>query len=180
MTAKEYVESFGDSRGFWDKNKASQAYIIALGVNDLNRIEIGSVDDVDLKHRNNNKPTFAGYYATIIQKYKEIQPRAKFFFVTIPKHGDQLDEKRKAVRDLLSDFTKIFDRSYLIDLYTYAPIYDEEFHSKYFLGHMNPMGYVLTARMIESYIDYIIRTNLHDFSQVGFIGTDLYYEAEET
>ena len=179
MTAKEYVESFGEARGFWDKDKAAQAYIIALGVNDLGGFEIGSVDDVDLKDRNNNKPTLAGYYASIIQRYKEIQPRAKFFFVAIPRHGDVLDEKRKALRDLLSDFTKIFDRSYLIDLYTYAPVYNEEFQEKYFLGHMNPMGYILTARMIESYIDYIVRTNLHDFSQVGFIGTDLYYESEE-
>ena len=49
----------------------------------------------------------------------------------------------------------------------------------FFLGHMTPTGYVLTARMIESYIDYIIRKNPDDFKQVGFIGTDLYYQKEE-
>ena len=37
------------------------------------------------------------------------------------------------------------------------------------------MGYVLIARMVERYIDYIIRKNPEDFKQVGFIGTDLYY-----
>lgn len=36
---------------------------------------------------------------------------------------------------------------------------------------MNAAGYLLTARMIESYIDYIVRHNIVDFKQVGFIGT---------
>lgn len=29
----------------------------------------------------------------------------------------------------------------------------------------------LTKRMVMSYIDYIIRNNMSDFKQVGFIGT---------
>jgi len=36
---------------------------------------------------------------------------------------------------------------------------------------MNPMGYLLTAKYVMSYIDYIIRHNMEDFAQVGFIGT---------
>ena len=71
--------------------------------------------------------------------------------------------------------TKIFTDCYLIDLFTYAPEYNEAFREKFFLGHMTPMGYVLSARMIESYIDFIIRKNPKEFNQVGFIGTDLYY-----
>ena len=35
MTAKWYIESFADENGFWDKEKACQAYVIALGVNDV-------------------------------------------------------------------------------------------------------------------------------------------------
>ena len=38
---------------------------------------------------------------------------------------------------------------------------------------MNPAGYVLTARLVDSYIDYIIRTHPDDFRRVGFIGTDI-------
>ena len=34
------------------------------------------------------------------------------------------------------------------------------------------MGYLLTARMVETYIDWIIRHNMKDFAQVGFWGTD--------
>ena len=182
MTAKTYMEVFADNKGFWSTDKLAQAYIIALGVNDVLNVgmELGSTADVDLQDYTKNGQTFAGYYAQIIQRIKQLQPRAKIFLVSIPRDGDAKDEKRKAHRDLLREFTKLFDRTYLVDLYEYAPINDAEYKRKFRLGHMTPTGYVLMARMIESYIDYIIRTNMEDFNQVGFIGTDLYYQAEET
>jgi hypothetical protein len=43
---------------------------------------------------------------------------------------------------------------------------------------MNPAGYLLTARMIESYMDYIIRHNAEDFAEVGFIGLPLSYKQD--
>lgn len=179
MTAKEYIETFADQKGFWGKDKLAQAYIIALGVNDIHRgYELGSTADVCREDYTKNVQTFAGYYAMIIQKVKELQPRAKIFLVTIPSHGNDGDEKRKAVRDLLDDFTRFFTNTYLIDLFSYAPVNDAEYAKKFRLGHMTPTGYVLTAKMIESYMDYIIRKNPDEFSQVGFIGTDLYYKPE--
>lgn len=184
MTAKTYIESFADGKGFWDRNKLAQAYIIALGVNDISahlrgELELGAVTDVDKADYRNNAKTFAGYYAQIIQRIKALQPRAKIFLVSPLKHGDERDEQRKIVRDLLEEFTKIFNRTYLLDMWTYAPLQDAAYGEKFRLGHLTPTGYVLTARMIESYIDYIIRKNPDDFKQVGFIGTDLYYDPEE-
>ncbi len=38
---------------------------------------------------------------------------------------------------------------------------------------MNAAGYLLTAKLVIGYIDYLIRHNMEDFSQVGFIGTGL-------
>ena len=179
MTAKTYMESFADAKGYWDRNKLAQAYIIALGVNDMNHgQELGSVSDINLDDYTKNAQTFAGYYAQIIQKLKLLQPRAKFFLVSMPREREDTYQKRKECRDLLQSFTEFFDRTYLIDLFEYAPVYADAFKQKYFLGHMTPTGYVLTARMIESYIDYIIRKNPKDFSQVGLIGTDLYFEKE--
>ena len=35
MTAKEYINSFAESMGYWNKDLAAQGYIIALGVNDI-------------------------------------------------------------------------------------------------------------------------------------------------
>jgi hypothetical protein len=60
----------------------------------------------------------------------------------------------------------------VIDLWEHGPIYDAEFKRNFFLsGHMNAAGYLLTARMFASYIDYIIRHNPEDFCQIGFVGT---------
>ncbi len=181
MTAKEYMESFAENNRFWASEKAAGAYIIALAVNDVvhNDNPIGSVEDICLEDYTKNKPTYLGYYAQIIQRYKQIQPRARFFLVAPPRHNDAQDGRRKEVHDALASLCDLFDKTYLIDLYTYAPVYDAEFDKAFTLGHMTPMGYVLSARMIESYIDYIIRKNPQDFNQVAFIGTDLYYKKKD-
>lgn len=179
MSAKWYMETYADENDFWNPEKACQAYIVALGVNDLwnARQEIGSMDDVHADWHENNKATFAGHYAAIIQRLKEIQPEAKFFLMTMPKDHVP-DPTHQAIGDahaaLLYEMAEHFDNAYVLDLRQYAPVYDEEFRSKFYLyGHMNPMGYQLTAQMVMSYIDYIIRHNMEDFFKVGYIGTNL-------
>ncbi|MBE6740615.1 MAG: SGNH/GDSL hydrolase family protein [Ruminococcaceae bacterium] len=176
MRADTYINAFADEQDFWNKDLACQAYVIALGVNDILNAgqEIGSVADIKENWQDNAK-TFAGYFAAIVMRYKEIQPRAKFFFVTMPRG---IDEKRNALAkkhaELLYALAEYFDNAYVIDLYKYAPVYDEEFRRRYFLyGHMNASGYIFTANMIDAYIDYIVRHNPDDFRRVGFIGTDL-------
>lgn len=179
MTAKEYVLSFAAANDFWNHDKACSAYIIALGVNDLcnQGQELGSMEDIDFQNYKNNKPTFTGYYARIIQAYKRIQPDAKFFLMTMPNHGpeDPKDAIRASHAQRLHQLAAAFDNCYVLDLREYGPVYDQAFHDKFFLGHMTPCGYVLTAKMVASYIDYIIRHNLKDFDQVGFIGTEYQY-----
>ena len=174
MTAKEYVQRFADANDFWNPEKKSQAYIIALGVNDiLNRnMELGTVEDIKENYRE-NADTFAGYYGAIIQRYKEIEPDAKFFLMTMPKKGrEERDAKRDKHAALLYQMAERFSNTYVLDLMKYAPVYDESFVEKFFLnGHMNPCGYILTAQMTMSYIDYIIRHNMKDFAEVGLIGT---------
>ncbi len=174
MTAKEYCESYADRKGFWNEDLKVQAYIIALGVNDIcnRKMPIGSIEDIDINdYNNNNKETFAGNYGMIIQRYKKIQPKAKFFLVNFPKGvgTDRIEELTK----LLKEITQLFDYTYLLDLPKYSPDFsDKTFRETFFLaGHMNPMGYKLFSKIIMSYIDYIIRKNPEDFSQVGFIGT---------
>ncbi len=173
MTAKEYMETFAEEKGFWDKNKACQAYVIALGVNDIYNMdmEIGSVNDINKDDYRKNKLTFAGYYAAIISRYKEISPDAKFFFVTFPKNkADSKKEKTMAMRNLLYDLASYFENSYVIDIYKYGPDYGDEFKKRFFLyGHMDPSGYIITAQIIDSYIDYIVRHNYEDFKTVAFI-----------
>lgn len=179
MTAKEYWDNFAENNGFWEKEFLCQAYIIALGVNDLYglKMEAGAKADICPDDLTKNKDTFIGYYARIIQRIRSMQPRAKFFLVTMPRES-QNDEPEKATHaKLLYELAEIFDNTYIIDLYKYAPIYDGDFKERFYMGgHMTPAGYVYTAKMIESYIDYIVRHNYADFKEVAFIGTEYRYE----
>ncbi len=178
MTAKWYTESFAEENGFWNKDKACQAYVIALGVNDLfgKKMKIGDISDIDTKNHRSNKDTFTGHYGTIISRYKEISPDAKFFFVSLPREkGSEIIAEKMLKR--LFELTEIFDNSYVINLYEYGPTYDEQFKKQFYLHtHMNPQGYIFTAKIIDSYIDYIIRHNPEDLKNVGFIGTDIDYK----
>ena len=182
MTAKEYLKGWGPQNDVFNPEKKAQAYIIAMGANDVSQmlkgeLEFGSIEDIDLENRENNKETFVGYYGKIIQTYKEISPDAHFFLMTMPKGSNYDAGKRGALNDLHRDtlerLCEMFENTHLLDFRTYAPVYDAEFCERFFLlGHMNPMGYILTAKMTISYIDYIIRHNMKAFRGAGFIATD--------
>ncbi len=180
MTAEQYIKTFAEEKGFWDPALASQCYVIAMGYNDIKEIEIGSVSDIDLEDYTKNKPTFIGYYAAIVQRYKEISPQARFFFVTLA--NEEPNPNRENVLKMtqgLYDLAKIFDHSFVIDLYQYGPVYDENFKKKFFMnGHMNPSGYIFTAKLIDSYIDYIVRSNPEEFQTVPLVGTAIKYLPE--
>lgn len=178
MTARWYCTEFADEKGLWNKEKSAQCYIIALGVNDVTsiiekRYEFGTIADVS-KNYHENKKTFTGYYAEIISRYKEISPYAKFFLVTCPKDDKTREGLYETHRNLLYDIAEFFDNTYVIDLRQYAPEYDDNFKEIYYLyGHMAPLGYYYTAKIIASYIDYIVRKNPKDFKNVGIINTEL-------
>ena len=181
MSAREYCEGYADSMRFWDPQYACQCYIIALGINDIHNQnqEIGSINDINPDDYTKNGKTFMGYYAQIIQRLKKIQPRARFFLMTMMRESGntRTREKTELHRKAIFELADYFDNTYVLDLFTYGPLYDEKFREKFCMGgHLNPMGYVLTAHMVASYIDYIIRHNFEDFKDVGFIGTDLHYE----
>lgn len=178
MSAKQYCESFAKENNFWDASKKCQAYIIALGVNDISGLgeNLGSISDIDVENWENNKDSFAGNYAKIIQRLKTIAPDAKFFLMTMPKGfvGDGSRDKAEEIHQkLLFEMAELFSDTYVLDFREYAPVQDEEYKAKFYMsGHLNPAGYILTAKMVMSYIDYIIRHNMDDFKRVGFIGTE--------
>ena len=181
MTAKTYLESFADKMGYFDPALAAHAYVIALGVNDLcNRgMPLGEMSDVHPEdYRKNNFESFLGNYAAIISRYKEISPDAKFFLLTMPRDHREKNRAIKAeMQQAMFRLADLFEGVYVIDLHTYAPIYDERFKEEYFLlGHLSPAGYLFTAKMVDSYIDYIVRHNPQDFKNVGFIGTGIEYK----
>ena len=190
MTAKEYCESFAKSMDFWNVEKRCQAYILALGVNDVssilnNELKLGTVSDIDTNDYKNNAKTFAGYYGQIIQRYQEMQPKGKFFLMSMPK-GLEIEENPERAKlyddhaKLLYEIAKLLPNCYVLDLRKYGPFYDKKFKDTFFLGgHLNATGYRLTATMVESYIDFIIRSNPKDFTQIGFVGKPFYNDADK-
>jgi hypothetical protein len=96
--------------------------------------------------------------------------------VTIPRSSDRGEErgvKTAAAHDAICAIADLFENVYVIDFYKYACDFDADFREKFFSnGHMNPMGYLLIARMVTSYIDYIIRHNTSEFIEVGLMGVD--------
>ncbi len=178
MSAKEYCESFAEANHYWDEDKLCQCYVMALGVNDILNMHmpVGAVSDINLEDYEKNADTFAGWYARIIQRIRKMQPKARFFFMTMMRDTDE--ERNAKVAEhaaLLHELTKVFEFSYVLDFFAYGPTYDAEFKRNFYLGgHLNSAGYLLTSRMLASYMDYIIRNNPEDFSQVGFIGTPVH------
>ena len=174
MTAQEYCESFADSHNFWAPKLACDAYILALGVNDLyaKGQELGSVADIDMENCERNRSTFAGCFGKIIQRLRCVQPGAKLFFVPIPRRqAGEASARRDGHAALMYDLAEAFGNAYVIDLRRYGPLHDEGYRVRFYgASHLNTMGYYLTALQIGSYIDWIIRHNPADFRANGLAG----------
>lgn len=183
MTAEEFVKSYSAQCKAFTYENLCQAYIIALGVNDLNgKLEIGKAEDGYNLTAFGDNPTIMDYYAAIIKNIKRKQPDAKIFLVTIPNDttikNEKYLEKRSCYNEQIREFANLYENTYIIDLEKYAPEFDEKFKKTFFLGHMTATGYLLFAKMIMSYIDFIIREKPEEFARVGFIGTPYKYELE--
>jgi hypothetical protein len=103
-------------------------------------------------------------------------PDAKFFLVGLPNdcRGEKCEVIAKNMLNVLNDFAEHFSNTYVLDLFNNAEIFDEEFDKKYALnGHLNPMGYMHFAEIIDSYIDYIIRKNPDEFKYAGLINSGI-------
>lgn len=180
MTAREYMNGWAQQMGYFDPALAAEAYVVALGVNDTSacakgEMTFGEEADVARALAGETPDTFVGYYTAILTAYRAMRPDSYLFLVTMPREEDVPAERlpyRERHRALLHHLASTLPRTYVIDLFAHAPVYDRTFREHFYLGgHLNPMGYRLTADMIASYIDYIIRHNIRDFKQAGFIGT---------
>ncbi len=183
MTAKEFCDGFGDKCGAFDYDKLCQAYIIALGVNDITRgYEIGDGEKATVSEvRKPDDESILAYLSFIVRRIKTKQPDAKIFIMTIPYSSVKPQERIAREDALAEEIRKFVDKTkncYVLDFRKYAPDYDQKFKDTFFLGHMTPSGYLLTSKMVMSYIDWIIRNNPEDFAQVGFIGTPYKYRKD--
>lgn len=177
-TARGWIQHFWDSNEnrlrICAKDSPKQAYVIALGINDSNcnpngSYRIGDVaTDIDMQDYNNNAVSFAGCYAGIVQRLKQLQPEVKIFLVTMPKKT----KKIRDFNDVIRQIAGMFDNVWVLDLEKYAADYylSDEFKKNYMMyGHMSPAGYEYTAWEFMTYIDWIIRNDQSAFKEVGFM-----------
>ena len=151
-------------------------YFIALGVNDIadTTLDLGTIADIE----NDSSETFYGYYARIIKLIKTIQPKARIFLVGLPNDDSMTvwGSRFTNFKIAISNIANYFDFCYYIDLYQYDVPYTGNIKDIYFNGfHENALGYLRTAYVISSYVDWYVRHNYTEFREVGFIGTDLHY-----
>ena len=115
MTAREYVQSWADTNGFWQWN---QAYIIALGNNDsfVFGHPLGSVKDVNADCPQDNGDTFFGNMGKIVSKLKTIEPNARIFVVTPQLRGEACDNDIRYIASELAKLCDMFEFTYLLDM----------------------------------------------------------------
>lgn len=147
------------------------AYIIGLGVNDEYSLGIdylGTPDDIDINNPDNNKDTYYGNYAKIIQKLTSFNNRAKFFLLTEPRKINDLDSKwNGAVRYIAN----LFSNCYTVDLQDlYNDIYLRGFinDTKGPQAHYPSIAYCYMAKLIERAIGDTIIKNAKDFVDIQF------------
>ena len=143
-------------------------YTIMLATNDAGQgnIPVGDIStDVDLQDYHNNADTYAGNYARIISMIKELVPSAKVFCI-IPYKAWSINAEQGGYNDVVRQLVTMFDKTYLIDLYTYGGNLDTDY---LYSSHSTTQGCVYTAYVIANYIDYIIRKNPQDFIFQGCV-----------
>lgn len=167
----------GAQGGGWSVAKESgmkkQAYIIALGVNDMiAETPVGSTDDYREYDPDNDTDygpnSFCSYYMQIINRLKYIQPNAKIFLMTtLPKGLWSYPDIDEAVRNIYEYYQDIYPNDvFLLDIARYltADLMSGMF---YLSSHGSAAGYQYFAYVVNTYIDWIIRNNGTAFRSVA-------------
>ena len=189
QTAKGWLRSQGEVHddtyyggvggGDWRhaQNDLKQGYIISLGINDKNKFgteylgaiySLGDVStDVNVSdYTQNNENTYVGCYAGIVQRILSVQPKAKIFCIT------QFQDDLETLNDVVRDIAALFPNNvFVIDLHNYAlDITGESYYMSN--GHPTPLAYAYIAACINTYVDYIIRSQRQNFMDVTLIGSN--------
>lgn len=161
-----------------EENKCP-AYIIMIGHNDTTS-PAGSISDVDLANLSNSSDTTQfGMYGRLIGTLRDISPNCRIFCVTYPIYYVE----NYGTNDIARTLPKHIDNCYCVDLWANDENRKTETNTSFAVPnpyfsklHGTVLGYKHWADIINSCIDYIIRQNLSDFADIGYINTDYSFE----
>lgn len=145
-----------------DSANICDSYFIMIGHNDQSTLS-GSISDVDTSDLSQSADTTYGKLGKIVGKCKQANPKAKIFFITYPLIMCENTGINTMLREVCNKVG-----GYLIDLYAYDKQTD------YFKDstHLTPFGYYTWSVEIMSYVDYIMRNNMADFRDIGYVTKD--------
>lgn len=169
LTAKAAYNNYNTE--LQNEENICTAYNIYLGTNDRNNTPypVGTKSDIDLTNKENNADSFYGWYGKIIQRIKEVQPRAKIFLMTLPKNAQST--KSVPYNECIKDLATIFSNCFVIDTYNDWDEQSSAWMKLYGSGtHLNAVGYQKYAYNWVTHVNFIIENNLIAFRDVAFIG----------
>ena len=150
-----------------------QCYIIGLGANDMNYdidTHLGTSADVGT-----DANTFYGNYSRIIGELKAIQPKAKFFALTmswIYTQNSTYKDYCRQINEAIRYIAENTENCYLIDLENDAFYYTADVQENMRSGHYNAIGYNMMGMHLAKIIGNYMYEHQDEFRQVEFIGTD--------
>ena len=134
------------------------AYYIALGTNDSNHIDLGTIEDCGT-----DAQSFYGLYSKIIKEVQAFNPHAKIFCCSLYyRVSNNTEGYCNAIKEMSDKYG-----CYYIDFFSnYAENYNTSNHL-ISVGHFTSPGYVKVGRDIQNLTNEIIKNNLEDFMFVG-------------
>jgi lysophospholipase L1-like esterase len=136
--------------------------VIHLGINDVGMMGDATVEEAIA--------TFETNINNIINKVKTSNNGIKVFLATIiPCYAITGNTVYESFNEKIREIANATENVYLIDLNTYSELFDG---TAYENSHLTAIGYHKMASELAAYISYIIKTNLDEFKEIQFIGTD--------
>ncbi|MBQ7552929.1 MAG: hypothetical protein IJT46_01030 [Bacteroidaceae bacterium] len=156
------------------------AYIISFASNDVSKADypLGTIADVNIGNESNNAASYYGYLSKIIARCHAVIPKSYLFMLTYPYNYSQTDTNgyNQAMRDLVEAYRNAGYKIYLLDYATYGMEISEATERNMYRGtHFVPAGYQYMTYEICTYLDWIIKNNMDDFKEIGFVLTDAEY-----
>ena len=169
------------------ENKCT-AYVVSFASNDIYEednpdrdYQLGTISDVNIGNESQNAASYYGYLSKIIARLYEVQPKAYVFLQTYPYNYGRTETLgySQAMRDIVAAYRNENYRIYLIDYSTYGmTIAEAQSKNMYRGSHYVASGYQYMAYELCTYIDWIIRSNMADFEDAAFVGTNAEYIEE--
>ena len=181
LTTRSWLTTDWIQTKFIEADALCDCYIVYLLTNDcwaLGESYLGTINDITNDYTQ-NPDTYYGNYARIIEKIREISPKAPIFMLTKPSPSNDpyIGKFNTAVRNIANYYGKN-NNVHLIDVHQLAI---NEFSQSSFISsnrrqaHYNAAGYNAISQVLEKLFNKYMYDNIDYFKQIEFINTDYHY-----